>query len=161
MEPDYHIDNIDREIMQILLENARTPYTEIAQKLIVSPGTIHVRMKKLESLGIVLGTELVVDPAKMGYDLTAFIGIFLDKSVNYKQIIPELEKIPEVVEAYYTTGGYSIFAKIICANTNHLRIVLNEKIQAVGGIQRTETMISLEQSIRRKIPIYDSKNQKY
>lgn len=158
METDYHIDNIDREIMQILLQNARTPYTEIAQKLIVSPGTIHVRMKKLESLGIVLGTELVIDPAKLGYDLTAFIGIFLDRSVNYKQIIPELKKIPEIVEAYYTTGGYSIFVKIICSNTNHLRIVLNEKIQAVKGIQRTETMISLEQSIRRKMPISDSEN---
>lgn len=156
MDPDYQIDNIDRQIMQILLQNARTPYTEIAQKLLISAGTVHVRMKKLENLGIVLGTELVIDPAKLGYDLTAFIGIFLDKSVNYNQIIPELNKIPEVVEAYYTTGGYSIFAKIICANTNHLRIVLNEKIQAVKGIQRTETMISLEQSIRRKIPILDS-----
>lgn len=153
MESDYHIDNVDREIMEILMHNARTPYTEIAQKLLVSPGTIHVRMKKLESMGIVLGTELVVDPAKLGYDLTAFIGIFLDRSVNYKEIIPELKIIPEIVEAYYTTGGYSIFVKIICSNTNHLRIVLNEKIQAVKGIQRTETMISLEQSIRRKMPI--------
>ena len=161
MEPHYHIDNIDREIMQILLQNARTPYTEIAQKLLVSPGTIHVRMKKLETLGIVLGTELVIDPAKMGYDLTAFIGIFLDKSVNYNQIIPELKKIPEIVEAYYTTGGYSIFAKIICSNTNHLRVVLNEKIQAVNGIQRTETMISLEQSIRRKLPLSDNGNQDF
>jgi len=144
--------------MQILLQNARTPYTEIAQKLLISPGTVHVRMKKLENLGIVLGTELVIDPAKLGYDLTAFIGIFLNKSVNYNQIIPELKKVPEIVEAYYTTGGYSIFAKIICSNTNHLRIVLNEKIQAVKGIQRTETMISLEQSIRRKMPISDKGN---
>ena len=153
MDLDYQIDNVDRQIMQILLENARTPYTEIAQKLIVSPGTIHVRMKKLEKMGIVIGTELVIDPAKLGYDLTAFIGIYLEKSVNYKEVIPELEKIEEIMEAYYTTGGYSIFAKIVCSNTNHLRTVLNEKIQAVGGIQRTETMISLEQSIRRKMPI--------
>ncbi len=151
MEADYQIDNLDREIMQALIENARTPYTDIAQKLIVSPGTIHVRMKKLEKLGIVLGTELIIDPAKLGYDLTAFIGIFLEKSVNYKDVIPELEKIDEITEAYYTTGGYSIFVKIVCTNTTHLRTVLNEKIQAVAGIQRTETMISLEQSIRRKV----------
>ncbi len=153
MDSDYQIDNIDKQIMAILLENARTPYTEIAQKLIVSPGTIHVRMKKLEKMGVVQGTELVVDPAKLGYDLTAFIGIYLEKSVNYKEVIPELENIEEIMEAYYTTGGYSIFAKIVCANTNHLRVVLNEKIQAVRGIQRTETMISLEQSIRRKVPL--------
>lgn len=153
MDSDYQIDNVDRQIMQILLENARTPYTEIAQKLIVSPGTIHVRMRKLEKMGIVIGTELVIDPTKLGYDLTAFIGIYLEKSVNYKEVIPELEKIEEIMEAYYTTGGYSIFAKIVCANTNHLRTVLNEKVQAVAGIQRTETMISLEQSIRRKMPL--------
>lgn len=153
MEADYHIDNLDREIMQALLENARTPYTDIAHKLIVSPGTIHVRMKKLEKLGVVLGTELIIDPAKLGYDLTAFIGIFLEKSVNYKDVIPELKKIEEITEAYYTTGGYSIFVKIVCTNTTHLRTVLNEKIQAVAGIQRTETMISLEQSIRRKVAI--------
>ena len=136
-----------------LMENARTPYTELAQKLIVSPGTIHVRMKKLEKMGIVLGTELIIDPTKLGFDLTAFIGIFLEKSVNYKSVIPELEKIEEITESYYTTGGYSIFVKIVCTNTTHLRTVLNEKIQAVAGIQRTETMISLEQSIRRKVAL--------
>ena len=114
MDSDYQIDNIDKQIMQILLKNARTPYTEIAQKLIVSPGTIHVRMKKLEKMGVVQGTELVVDPAKLGYDLTAFIGIYLEKSVNYKEVIPELENIEEIMEAFYTTGGYSIFAKIVC-----------------------------------------------
>ncbi len=154
MNSDYQIDKIDRQIMEALLQNARTPYTEIAQKLLVSPGTIHVRMKKLEKIGVVLGTELMVDPAKLGYDLTAFIGIYLEKSVNYKEVIPRLQAIEEIMEAYYTTGGYSIFAKLICMNTDHLRRVLNEKIQAVEGIQRTETMISLEQSIRRKIPLH-------
>lgn len=153
MAEDYQIDKIDREIIGILLNNARTPYTDIAQKLIVSPGTIHVRMRKLEKMGIVLGSELIVDPAKLGFDLTAFIGIFLEKSVNYNAVIPELEKIEEITEAYYTTGGYSIFIKLICTNTTHLRQVLTEKIQAVGGIQRTETMISLEQRIRRKLQV--------
>jgi Lrp/AsnC family transcriptional regulator for asnA, asnC and gidA len=149
---DYQIDNIDRAIIGHLLKDARMPYTEIAQKLIVSPGTIHVRMKKLEQMGVVTGSELVVDPSKLGFDLTAFIGVFLEKGVNYREVIPEFKKIDEILEAYYTTGGYSIFLKIICANTGHLREVLNEKIQAVAGIQRTETMISLEQSIRKKMP---------
>ncbi len=150
---DYQIDKTDRAILALLLDDARMAYTEIAQKLIVSAGTIHVRMKKLEQMGVVKGSELIVDPAKLGFDLTAFIGVFLEKGVNYNQVIPELKKIDEILEAYYTTGGYSIFLKIVCANTNHLREVLNEKIQAVQGIQRTETMISLEQSIRRRIPI--------
>jgi len=149
----YQIDNTDRQIMEILLQNARTPYTEIAEKLIVSPGTIHVRMKKLENMGVVQGTELIVDPKKLGLDLTAFIGVFLKESVQYRDVVSRLSVIEEIVEAYYTTGGYSIFLKIICSNTDHLRQVLNEKIQKVKGIQRTETMISLEQSIRRKLPL--------
>jgi Lrp/AsnC family transcriptional regulator for asnA, asnC and gidA len=149
----YQIDNTDRQIMEILLRNARTPYTEIAEKLIVSPGTIHVRMKKLENMGVVQGTELIVDPKKLGLDLTAFIGVFLKESVQYRDVVSRLSDIEEIVEAYYTTGGYSIFLKIICSNTDHLRRVLNEKIQKVKGIQRTETMISLEQSIRRKLPL--------
>lgn len=153
MDGNYQIDKIDRAIMQILLKNARTPYTDIAQKLIVSAGTIHVRMKKLERMGVVLGTELIIDSAKLGYDLTAFIGVFLEKGMNYKDVILALKKIDEIIEAYYTTGGYSIFIKVVCRNTTHLRKVLNEKIQAVAGIQRTETMISLEQSIRKKIPL--------
>lgn len=153
MSEDYQIDKVDREIMEHLLQNARMPYTEIAEKILVSPGTIHVRMKRLQKLGVVLGTELVINPSKLGYDLTAFIGIYLKESIQYKDVVPQLEAIPEIIEAYYTTGGYSIFAKIICTNTNHLRTVLNEKIQAVSGIQRTDTMISLEQSIRKQMPV--------
>jgi Lrp/AsnC family transcriptional regulator for asnA, asnC and gidA len=149
----YQIDNLDREILEILSKNARTAYTEIAEKLIVSPGTIHVRMKKMEAAGIVKGTEIVVDSAKLGFDLTTFIGVFLDKGASYQNVIKQLEAIEEIVEAYYTTGGYSIFLKVICRNTENLRKVLNEKIQKVEGIQRTETMISLEQSIRRKAPL--------
>jgi len=149
----YQIDKVDHQIMEILLQNARTPYTEIAEKLIVSPGTIHVRMKKLENMGVVKGTELIVEPKVLGLDLTAFIGVFLKESVQYRDVVTRLEEIDEIVEAYYTTGGYGIFLKIICSNTDHLRNVLNEKIQKVKGIQRTETIISLEQSIRRKVSL--------
>jgi len=149
----YQIDNTDRQIMEILLQNARTPYTEIAERLIVSPGTIHVRMKKLENMGVVKGTELIIEPKVLGLDLTAFIGVFLKESVQYRDVVSRLKEIDEIVEAYYTTGGYGIFLKIICSNTDHLRNVLNEKIQKVKGIQRTETIISLEQSIRRKVSL--------
>jgi Lrp/AsnC family transcriptional regulator for asnA, asnC and gidA len=149
----YQIDKLDRQILEILSVNARTPYTDIAEKLIVSAGTIHVRMKKMEAAGVVKGTEIVVDSTKLGFDLTAFIGVFLDKGAVYQNVIKQLNEIDEIVEAYYTTGGYSIFLKVVCKNTENLREVLNEKIQQVDGIQRTETMISLEQSIRRKAPL--------
>lgn len=147
------IDNVDVDILSILIENANTPYTDIAKKLVVSAGTIHVRMKKMEKLGIVKNATLVIDPIKLGFDLTAFLGIYLEKGSVYKDVIKELKKIPEVVEAYYTTGAYSIFAKIVCRNTEHLRFVLNDNIQAIDGIQSTETFISLEESIKRTVQL--------
>ena len=150
MEENYHIDKIDKQILSILMENAKTPYTEIAKKLLVSPGTIHVRMKKMEDVGLVKKSQLTINHELLGYDLTAFLGIYLEKGSNYKDVIEQMEKIPEIVEAHYTTGVYSIFAKITCKNTKHMRHVLNEEIQSVSGIQRTETIISLEQSIEKQ-----------
>jgi Lrp/AsnC family transcriptional regulator for asnA, asnC and gidA len=135
------------------MENAKTPYTEIAKKLLVSPGTIHVRMKKMEDVGLVKKSQLTINHELLGYDLTAFLGIYLEKGSNYKDVIEQMEKIPEIVEAHYTTGVYSIFAKITCKNTKHMRHVLNEEIQSVSGIQRTETIISLEQSIEKQLQL--------
>jgi Lrp/AsnC family transcriptional regulator for asnA, asnC and gidA len=153
MEENYHIDKIDKQILSILMENAKTPYTEIAKKLLVSPGTIHVRMKKMEYVGLVKKSQLTINHELLGYDLTAFLGIYLEKGSNYKDVIEQMDKIPEIVEAHYTTGVYSIFAKITCKNTKHMRHVLNEEIQSVSGIQRTETIISLEQSIEKQLQL--------
>ena len=147
------IDNIDREILTYLTIDAKMPYTEIAKKLIVSPGTIHVRIKKLESIGIIKGSTLTVDYTKLGYDLMAFIGIFLSKGSIYNDVIIELNAIPEVIEAHYTTGSYSIFAKIMCRNTKHLRDIINDRVQVINGIIRTETILSLEESIRKHVPL--------
>lgn len=140
----------------MLMLNAKQAYTDIAQQLYVSGGTIHVRMKKLEDAGIVTGYSLSVDHGKLGYDICAFLGIYLDKSSLYDDVARELESIPEIVDAHYTTGLYNIFAKIVCRDTNHLREVLHDKIQKIGGIQRTETFISLQQSISRPVNIIDS-----
>ncbi|MEX1187986.1 MAG: Lrp/AsnC ligand binding domain-containing protein [Bacteroidia bacterium] len=147
------IDSLDRKILTILMEDAVIPYTEIAKKLDVSAGTIHVRMKKLIEIGVVLGSQLIVNPTVIGYDICAFIGIFLDKGSAYSDARERMTEIPEIVELHYTTGIYSIFAKILCRDTNHLREVLNEKIQAIPGIQRTETFITLEQGFSRQINI--------
>jgi len=148
------IDHVDKQILSLLMQDATTPYTEIAKKIHVSGGTVHVRMKKLkETLGIVSGANLTIDYSKLGYDITAFLGIYLDKSSLYEQVSDSLKEIPEVVGAHYTTGNYSIFAKIVCRDTSHLRVVLHDKIQHIVGIQRTETFISLDESINRPIDI--------
>ena len=151
MESNYQIDNIDRGILSELMINAKVPYTEIAKKLIVSAGTIHVRMKKMEEAGIVKNSRLHINFELLGFDLTAFLGIYLEKGSTYTDVIQQLNLIPEIVEAHYTTGVYSIFAKIRCKNTKHMRQILNEEIQSIKGIQRTDTTISLEQSIDKHI----------
>lgn len=149
----YDIDSLDVKILSILMENASIPYTEIAKKLIVSGGTIHVRMKKMEELGIIRGSNLIINPQKVGFDITAFLGIYLEKGSQYAVAVDQLREIKEVVELHYCTGQYSMFAKIVCRDTAHLRKVLNEDIQAMKGIQRTETIISLEESIKRQITL--------
>ena len=147
------LDKLDRQILSVLMHDAGQAYTDIAKKLFVSGGTVHVRMKKLKGMGLVQGAQLVVDYNKLGFDICAFLGIYLDKSSLYDKVAEELKKIPEVVEAYYTTGLYSIFTKIRCRDTEHLRGVLHDKIQNISGIQRTETFICLQESINRPIDI--------
>ncbi len=147
------IDEVDRQILSILMNDAKTPFTDIAKNIHVSGGTVHVRMRKMEQLGIVTGASLTIDYTKLGYDISAFLGIYLDKSSLYDEVADELKKIPEIIEAHYTTGLYSIFAKIICRDTSHLKEVLHDKIQKIGGIQRTETFITLQESINRPIKI--------
>ncbi|WP_026904098.1 Lrp/AsnC ligand binding domain-containing protein [Pedobacter glucosidilyticus] len=147
------IDNLDIEILSILMNDATTAYTEIAKELIVSGGTIHVRMKKMQDMGIIKGSNLIVDAQKVGYDICAFLGIYLEKGSIYHDAVEKLKQVKEIVELHYCTGAYSMFAKIICRDTTHLRHVLNDQVQAVPGIQRTETFISLEESIKRQITL--------
>ena len=153
MPTDYEIDNVDMKILEILMKNAKRPYTEVAKLIPVSGGTVHVRMRKLEEYGIVKGTTLQIDHTKLGYDITAFIGIFLEKSEMYDEVIAQLEKIPEITNVHYTTGTYSMFARMHCRDTRHLKDVLHDKIQRVKGIVRTDTMMSLEESINRNIEL--------
>ena len=125
----------------------------MAKKVFVSGGTVHVRMKKMEDAGIVTGTTLEIDPSKLGYDITVFIGIFLAKSALYDEVINELKAIKEITNIHYTTGNYSMFAKLHSRDTQHLKDLLHDRIQKVDGIVRTETMISLEESVNRKISL--------
>lgn len=153
MSKNLEIDNIDLKILSLLSEDAKIPYTEIAKKVYVSGGTVHVRMRKMEEMGIVKGTTLNMDYSKLGYDITAFLGVYLEKSSLYDEVVEELKKVQEVVKIHYTTGNYSIFVKIHCKDTKNLREVLHDKIQKIEGIVRTETIISLEESLNRHIQL--------
>ena len=150
---DYQIDKTDLKILELLTEDAKRPFTEIARKVHVSPGTVHVRMHKLEQAGIIERTTLRLNYARLGYDITAFIGIFLEKSAMYDQVMKALKGIDEISTIHYTTGNYSMFVKIHGQDTNHLKEVLHDKIQHVEGIERTETMISLEESLDRPLKL--------
>jgi Lrp/AsnC family transcriptional regulator for asnA, asnC and gidA len=152
MPAPYPLDDLDRQILALLMDNAKRPYTEIGKALFVSGGTIHVRMNKLIAAGVVQGQTLVVDPTKLGYDVVAFLGIYLKGSGLYQQAAAYLKGIQEIVSAHYTTGVYSIFVRVVCRDTDHLRDVL-QRIQAFDGIQRTETFISLEESINRPVQV--------
>ena len=151
MSKNYEIDNVDLKILNILMEDAKIPYTEVAKRVFVSGGTVHVRMKKLEEMGIVTGTTLKMDYSKFRYDVTCLLGIYLLKSSLYDSVVNSLKKIPEIVKVHYTTGNYNIFTKIHCKDTRHLKDVLHDKIQKVEGIERTETFISLEESLNRHL----------
>lgn len=153
MAQNLQIDKLDKQILSILIKDAMTPFTEIAKDLTISTGTVHVRMKKLTDMGVVLGSHLEINPSKAGYDICAFLGIFLERGSEYHECVAHMKKIPEIVELHYTTGTYSAFAKIICRDTQHLRETLNEHIQTIKGVQRTETFISLEESIKRQVEV--------
>ena len=150
---DYHIDSLDKKILHLVTRNARIPYLEVARECNVSGAAIHQRIQKLTSLGIITGSEFLVDPKKVGYHTRAYIGIYLEKAHMYNKVVMQLEKIPEIVECHYTTGDYAIFIKVYTKNNEHLKTILTEKLQAIEGISRTETFISLEENFRRQIPI--------
>ena len=153
MKTNYQIDNIDLKILNILSSNAKMPYTEVAKKVFVSGGTVHVRMRKLEKMGVVRGTMLDIDYARLGYNISCYMGIYLEKSYLYKNAVDSLKRIPEVVEIHAITGQYTIFIKILCKDTPHFREILDTKIHKVKGITRTESFMSIEETLKGSISL--------
>lgn len=147
------IDGIDKEILRELMEDARKPILQIANKMNISGAAIHQRLRKLEQAGVISGSKFVVDTKVLGYKTMAFVGIYLDKAMSNPEAVKELKKIPEVLECHYTTGNWSILIKIICKDNEHLMQLLNKKIQQIEGVSRTETFISLDQQIERQIQL--------
>lgn len=148
-----NLDKLDFQIIQEMMENAEISYADLGKKLFVSGGTIHVRIKKLEELNIVKGKRLSVDLKLLGYDVIAFIGIYLEKSSLYDSVAKELKKVQQIVRLNYTTGNYSMFAEIVCKDIQELRFVLHDELQKIKGIERTETFISLEESLYRNVVV--------
>ncbi|MEI7588251.1 MAG: Lrp/AsnC ligand binding domain-containing protein [Chitinophagia bacterium] len=150
---DKSLDKLDLQIIQAMMQDAEVSYADLGKQFFVSGGTIHVRIKKLEELGIVQGKRLAVDLKVLGYDIIAFIGIYLEKSSMYDAVALALKNIPQVVRVNYTTGNYSMFVEIVCKDIQQLRFVLHDELQKIKGIERTETLISLEESFSRNVKI--------
>jgi Lrp/AsnC family transcriptional regulator for asnA, asnC and gidA len=148
-----NLDKLDLQIIQIMMKDAGISYADLGKQLFVSGGTIHVRIKKLQEIGIVKGTKLNVDLKLLGYDITAFVGIYLEKSSLYDQVAEDLKQIPEIVRLNYTTGNYSMFIEVVARDINQLKFVLHDQLQKIKGIERTETLISLDESFSRNVPV--------
>jgi Lrp/AsnC family transcriptional regulator for asnA, asnC and gidA len=153
MTEKYEIDSVDRQILTLLQQESRTPYSEIARQLIVSGGTIHQRMDKLKQMGVVEGSSINLNLQKIGYDVTAFLGIHLNSSRELANVINELKKMPEVVESYYTTGNYALLIKVHTKTIKDFHNFLANKLQSIDAIQSTESFISLDQPIKRDIQL--------
>lgn len=155
MRPTYKIDEVDKRILRYLIENTRMPFTEIAEKMDVSAGTIHVRVKKLEDAGIIKGSTLNIDYSKMGYDFVAYVGIMLTKSNRIQEVLQRLKKIPNITVASVISGKYNIFCKIRAKDTRDAKEVIY-KIDEIEDVLRTESMISLDEEINDKTRLLSS-----
>ena len=151
------IDNLDRQILGIISQNARIPFKDVAAECGVSRAAIHQRVQRLIDMGVIVGSGYDVNPKSLGYHTCTYVGIKLEKGSMYKSVVAELEKIPEIVECHFTTGPYTMLTKLYARDNEHLMELLNSKMQEIPVVIATETMISLEQSIKKEITIRPEK----
>lgn len=147
------IDQLDQKILEIVSNNARIPFKDVALVCGVSRAAIHQRVQRLIDLGVIVGSGYHVNPKSLGYRTCTYVGIKLEKGSMYKSVVAELQKIPEIVECHFTTGPYTMLTKVYARDNEHLMELLNSKMQEIPGVISTETLISLEQSIKKEIPI--------
>lgn len=148
----HQIDKLDEQILQLIANNARIPFLEVARACNVSGAAIHQRIQKLTSLGILKGSEFIIDPEKIGYETCAYIGLYLKDPEQFDSVTEALIHIPEVVECHFITGQYDLFIKIYAKNNLHLLSIIHDKLQPLG-LSRTETIISFREAIKRQMPI--------
>lgn len=147
------IDNLDRKILEIIIRNARIPSKDVAIECGVSRAAIHQRIQRMIDLNVITGSGYHINPKELGYRTCTYIGVNLERGAMYRDVVPQLEKIPEVVECHFTTGPYTMLIKLYARDNEHLMELLNDKIQMIPGVNGTETLISLDDSIHREIPI--------
>ena len=150
----HNLDALDKKILRLIADDARMPFLEVARICNVSGAAIHQRIQKLTNLGVIKGSQFIIDPEKIGYETCAYIGLFLKDPGQFDFVLEELKKIPEVVECHYTTGGFDMFIKIYALNNHHLLNIIHDKLQPLG-LQRSETIISFNAAIDRALPIID------
>ena len=146
------IDNLDRKILNIIMKNARIPSKDVAMECGVSRAAIHQRIQRLTELDVITGSGYTVNPKVLGYSTCTYIGVTLERGAMYRDVVPEFEKIPEIVECHFTTGPYTMLIKLYARDNQHLMDLLNTRIQMIRGVVGTETLISLDKSIDRQIP---------
>ena len=148
------IDNLDRKILEIIMKNARMPSKDVAVECGVSRAAIHQRIQRMIDMKVITGSGYHVNAKTLGYATCTYVGVKLERGSMYRDVVPELEKIQEVVECHFTTGPYTMLIKLYARDNQHLMELLNDKIQHIPGVTATETLISLEQSMNREIPIH-------
>ena len=148
----HNLDSLDKKILHLIAEDARIPFLEVARACNVSGAAIHQRIQKLTSLGILKGSQFVIDPEKIGYETCAYIGLFLKNPEKFDEVVEALRQIPEVVECHYTTGGFDMFIKIYAFNNHHLLNIIHDKLQPLG-LSRSETIVSFNAAINRQLPL--------
>ena len=149
----HQLDDIDLKILEIISKNARIPFKDVATDVGVSRAAVHQRVNRMIELNVITGSGYHIDPKKIDYKTCTYIGIFLEKGSLYSTVTEQLKSIPEIVECHYTTGQYAIFAKVYAKDNEHLKDILSDKIQKIGGIASTETFISLDETFKREVPI--------
>lgn len=148
----HELDELDEKILRMIVDNARIPFLEVARACGVSGAAIHQRVQKLIALGVIKGSEFLLDAEKIGYETCAYVGIFLTSPSTFESVVRELEKIPEVVECYYTTGQYDVLIKVFAKNNKDLLRIIHSELQPLG-LSRTETLICFKEGFRKKLPI--------
>jgi len=150
-----HLDQLDRQILRMIADDARVPFLEVARVCNVSGAAIHQRIQKLTNQGVIKGSQFILDPEKIGYETCAYVGLNLKNPESFDEVVARLEEIPEVVECHYTTGDYDLFLKIYAFNNHHLLTIIHDKLQPLG-LARSETIISFHSIINRQLPVADA-----
>ena len=148
----HSLNKLDKKILRLIADNARIPFLEVARVCNVSGAAIHQRIQKLTHLGIIKGSQFIIDPEEIGYETCAYIGLYLKDPEKFDEVLEKLKKIPEVVECHYTTGGFDMFIKIYARNNHHLLNIIHDKLQPLG-LSRSETIVSFNAVIERQLPI--------